>query len=496
MLTFISRKPTGLHYLLLFSAAFLLRAFTFAFIICPGERYIQADSMDYHNCATLIAYANSFTNPGTQEPIFWRTPGYPALLAPFYKWLGAPTSNLEPHRTAHQWILWIQILLCSLIPIILLLLAWQLTGSWAIAWVTSIISVVHVGFILATTYLLTDALASLFFYLFLLLITRLWFHAGAFDWSGTSFKKPWMIAVLGSAFMLAIYTWMRPNGKFLALLVAMLMTCLPALHIFSRIKKSSIFLFFFFLLLSPWYLRNYELTGKLFFCPMSGAYLNSFCVPKIIRRLEGGTYLDAHRKAHYAIAYETYEQQQLAKATENTKCISPYLIGTALAIPYLKNYPHYFIYDWLVQVVKTTFDLFSYQLAALALNCYRYDPLEEFITEKWSTTLFGPIPLWMKLIGWIELLFYILIWFGVCAGLYHYVFVALWNYWQHKTPLTPMTILWIFCIVLFGGFVVQTGGFGYARLRIPVEPLLLIASLTYLLKNTLPKTMFAKEHHG
>jgi hypothetical protein len=288
---------------------------------------------------------------------------------------------------------------------------------------------------------------------------------------------------------------MRPNGKFMAVMVAAVITCLPASSIFSRMAKPVLFLTIFFAALAPWYIRNYECTGHIFFCPMSGAYLNSFCVPKIIRRVEGGTYHEAHQKAHRAIAYETLEQQQLAKALGSTKHVSPYLLGTALAIPYIKNYPHYFIYDWMVQVLKTTFDLFSYQLAALALNCYRYDPLEEFITEKWYKTLLGPIPLWMKLIGWLELFFYLWIWFGICAGLYHFVIMPIWSFFTHKTQLPPLTILWLICGVLFAGFVIQTGGFGYARLRIPVEPLLLIASLTWYYRNSLPKTL-TQEHHG
>src|SRR5205807_276314 len=58
------------------------------------------------------------------------------------------------------------------------------------------------------------------------------------------------------------------------------------------------------------------------------------------------------------------------------------------AWPFIKNHPGYFIYDWMVEVIKTTFDLYASQLVAIAGNCYRWDPLVEYLDEKIKKCLY------------------------------------------------------------------------------------------------------------
>jgi hypothetical protein len=473
MFAFLAKQPTTKQFVLLFLAAFALRGITLHFFITPEQRYHQADSGDYHICGALLAYTGSFTRPDNGEPIFWRTPGYAAYLYPFYKWIGQPVAAFELHERTHRWALWVQIFLSSIVPILFFFLALQLTGNLVIAWLLAFIGIIHIGFILASTYLLTDALASIFFYLFLLCFMAAWFTRGQLH-----VIQRWTVLLAGAASFLACYTWMRPNGEFFALMTMIIMLFLPAISWKDRLKKPMLFGVVFFAALSPWYVRNYQSTGKLFFCPMAGAYMNAFCVPKIVRRLTGWNYTQCANAVNNAVAQETIRRAQ-ARPAGDTTVISGYLVSREIAYPVVKQYPLYFLQDWIVEVIKTTFDLFSYQLVAIDQKCYQWDPPEEFLLTKLHATLLGPLPLWMRTIGWIELLLYLFVWSAVFYGAIFFVLQPLWNFLRYKTPLPTMTILWLICLAMFGGFVLQTGGFGYARLRIPVEPLLLIMALTF-----------------
>jgi hypothetical protein len=92
----------------------------------------------------------------------------------------------------------------------------------------------------------------------------------------------------------------------------------------------------------------------------------------------------------------------------------------------------------------------------------------------------------MRLLCWFELLFSFLIWIGLIGGLWLFLLAPLI---QKNNPIKHnITALWIKCGLLIGGFLLQTGGFGYARLRMPIEPLMIILSLTFwywLLKHRL-----------
>lgn len=474
MFAFAQSRPTKTQFLLLFLAAFAVRGVVFESFIRPAQRYHQPDSGDYHVCSVLLAYFKTFVRVDTGEPVFWRTPGYAAYLYPFYKLFPSTDAKFETHAQAHRWAIRFQILISSVIPWLLYLLAFELTGSTLIGWLLALMSVVHLGFVLASTYLLTDALASIFFYLFLICLAKTWLHAGQLQ-----HNTRWYWLMVGAAATLGIYTWMRPNGEFYAIVAALVMLCMPSLSWWDRIKKPLLFILVFFASLSPWYIRNYQHTGHFFFCPMAGVYLNSFCVPKILRRLTTNTFTECANMAHGTVAQLTQQKAQQAKEAGDTRVVSGYLIAKEVAYPIIKGYPLYFLQDWIAEVWKTVFDLFSHQLVAIVQNCYQWDPPEEFLSKKLQTVLLGPIPLWIKLLGWLELLLYIIMWIGVVRGFAQFVYRPLLAWWRHGTPLPASTIVWLVCLVLFWGFVIQTGGFGYARLRIPVEPLVIIASLMW-----------------
>src|SRR5438046_685025 len=108
----LSYKPTAKNLLLLFLIAFAVRATTFFFYVQHEERYRQADSNDYHVGALSMGLGAGMTKLQNGQPIFWRTPGYPLYLSPFYRYFGIKTADFGGNMPAQKAALWVQIFLC------------------------------------------------------------------------------------------------------------------------------------------------------------------------------------------------------------------------------------------------------------------------------------------------------------------------------------------------------------------------------------------------
>lgn len=460
------------HFLIFFLLAFAIRALVFNTYLQHNDRYWQSDSPSYHQAALCIAYTNTMTALDGR-PIFWRTPGYPWYLSLFIN----PTKK-QPHHDEHRYAdeykraLWVQLTLCSIIPMLAYALAMTLTGMYPIAWATAIISCIHTGFVLASGYLLTDALAHIFFVLFLLAFYQ---SFSLFGESRRSQQSPLMLLLI-AACMLAIFTWIRPMGQFVALFSAGLLLFSQE-NMRKKLMNIAVFLMLFFALLAPWFYRNYQLTGQTFFCPLFGLYFNVFNAPKILSRVADMPLADAHKHLTYSAGLVTGREYHKRAQEGSSRAICGELICLKTSLPLLLAHPFYFMYDWCVEVCKTTFDLYAYQLVALHHNIFKWDPLVEYLPEKLKETLYAKeLPLFMRLLAWLEFFFALFLWTGIFWGIMRYIFKPLFS---QKITKPELTALWIKTGVMVIAVVAQTGGFGYARLRLPIELLLIIVGLTF-----------------
>jgi hypothetical protein len=473
--SYFNFQPTWKNLSILTLTAFLIRGIIFFTYVQHAERYRQADSMDYHACALSMGLSKGMYHINTQKPIFWRVPGYPLYLSWFYRWFGITHAQFEKNAPAQKAAIWFQIVLCSFIPLMAFFLALLLTNSLSIAWIAAWIFVFHLGFILASCYLLTDALAMVFFFLFLLC-----FYA-SFNIKGELKLKPayMFLYTIFAALNLAIYTWLRPNGEFIALLAAIiLLLCKCSWQ--RKFFKITIFLLTFFACISPWYIRNHNLTGKWFFCPMSGPYHLAFSAPKILRRVAQKPLDQCIKFLCYQAKQETDKQEEIFKTIAPHRIVCKELVCSNIAYPWLVKYPHYFVCDWLREVCKTTFDLYSSQLVAFVSNSYTFDPIEEFLEEKIKLCIYKQqMPIFMRMICFLELLFSLLLWFGLLGGFFLFMCAELVKKIRNKSYLDQTTLLWIKTGLMIGGLLFMTGGFGYARLRLPAEALMIILSLTF-----------------
>ncbi|MDR3551132.1 MAG: phospholipid carrier-dependent glycosyltransferase [Candidatus Babeliales bacterium] len=468
----LSHRPTWKNLLLLFFVAFAVRAGTFFFYVQHEERYRQADSNDYHVGALTMGLGAGMVKIHNGQPVFWRTPGYPLYLSLFYRYFGIKTADFAGNMPAQKAALWVQILLCSLIPLILFFLALSLTGSLPIAWITSWISAVHLGLILASSFLLTEGLTLIFFYLFLL------FFYKSFTCYGESHKSGhWVWYIAGSALSLGIATWIRPMGQFVAIVCALIIALLGKDGWKLKSKKIFLFLLIFFGSIAPWYVRNYKLTGKPFFCPMFGLYLNSFVAPKILRSLYGVPFQKGWKHLQEAAQTKAIAQMPIAQASGKYLVLED--ISGEVAWPIVLAHPWYAFTAWMPEVIKSTFDLYSTQLTAFANNCWKWDPLEEFLPEKLAECLYSkPMPITMRLIAWFELLCSLALWISLLIGAWRFVLSPLFHRFKVAPSIQATAALWVKTGLLIGAVLFMTGGFGYARLRLPIEPLMIILALT------------------
>jgi len=357
--------PNHKNLAVLFIAAFLIRAITFQTYMQHNERYKQPDSMDYHNSALSITVGTGMHRPDTLKPIFWRTPGYPLFLSFFYSRFGARSPKFTANRPAQIAALWVQIILASLIPLLIFALINMLTGMLAIAWMTAWISVFHLGMVLSSTHLLTESLSLLFFIPFVF-----FFYKGFRVWGENKEKKaiPWAKNIMLAALFLGLMAWIRPMGEFVSVVAALLIITLGQASWKIKGKKIALFFFIFFMVTGGWYLRNYQLTGKVFFCPMFGPYLNSFCAPKIIRDTTHLTLIQSIGLL-YRQAQEVAQKNEII-AQRHGKVVCRELAATPIALPIIKAYPWIFMRDWMKEVLKTTFDLHASLLVGFVRNTF------------------------------------------------------------------------------------------------------------------------------
>lgn len=489
--------PTKKNLSLLIFAALFVRAAVFFFYIQHEERYHQPDSNDYHVYAATIVLNQPM-------PRYWRMPGYPLYLSIFYRFFGVQPGAFSANSPAQKAAIWGQVFINSFIPLILFFLAYTLTTSYAIAWILAWLSVVHLGLVLASTYLLTEGLALIFFYLFLLFFYKSFRAYGeqqeysslytaqtkTNSSKNSALKHPYAPMVLAALF-LGISTWIRPMGLFIAIIAAALLLACAQDRFTQKLKKIILFLVLFFASIAPWYIRNYQKTGHIFFCPMFGIYLNAFTAPRILRDVHGLPLEKTWSYLQHQLSAEIQndiKRKGLTNITPYTKNLPiPELLAGAVSWPIVLAHPWFAALEWFKEVFISTFDLYTYQLITFVKNTFKSDPLEAFLGERLAECLYKqPAPLAVRIMCWLEFIWSLFLWVGIFIGAWLFLLRILIKKFQVSEQCKALGGLWLKTGFLIGAALCMTGGFGYARLRLPVEPLIIILALTawiYLLKK-------------
>ena len=134
-----------------------------------------------------------------------------------------------------------------------------------------------------------------------------------------------------------------------------------------------------------------------------------------------------------------------------------------------------------VKFIKNHFRPFiQANLVAFVKGCFFYDPIIEYLSEKIEDCIYKtPMPLFMRLNVYLELLYMLILWTGLFGGFWLFMLVPLWRRFTTPKHINQLFGLWIKLSPMIAGILFMTGGFGYARLRLPIEPLMIILSLTF-----------------
>jgi 4-amino-4-deoxy-L-arabinose transferase-like glycosyltransferase len=499
MVNVLKEHKTYLVFLIVL--AFIVRAFVFGGYLSKNERYLQVDSGYYHDVSVQIAHGEGLSNPDGSSS-FYRLPGYSIFLAVYYLMFGVDKKN----------VLWTQVALASLIPALVMLLSLCLFPSFhMLARAVGLYSVFHLGLVMYSGFFMTETL-----FIFLLLIFMLLFFPHVHLWlcsrkdkkekprllssffrdfcpepicTSTWFiglyddvlqqerelkqeptPQSWMLVLAG--IVLGLASMVRPVGHYIIVL-AIIMIIFSSENVIEKIRNSVGLVFGWLLIISPWLIRNYILAGSVFFHTLPGGHFLYLSAARVAMHVHSVSYWEARdllsKEVGNIIAKQQDEQKK--ELHEVDKC----RIHVSLAVEYFKKYPFLALKNWLTDIMRTCLSLYSSEIVFLESGRKEIDYFNKKRTI-WSMFERYFIPqtehAWLTILIWFEMVVFFIMLLGFIFGIGSW-FVSLVSFKAIDT------CIWFRVLPFVGLFIFISLSGGYARMRLPIEPLLAIMSLRY-----------------
>lgn len=403
------------------------------------------DSQQYHELAINIVRGLGIVD-GTGALKFYRLPGYPLWLS-FWYWITKVNVTVT---------LLAQVVVTSMIPALMVVLASQFILQKKLVGLVGVFSVFHLGFVLYSGMVATEGLFLVLLLLFYISFFRLCgFKAHCSQHQGDY--------ALSSGLLLGVLSMIRPIGHYLIIVSLGMVLFLTPYSWWQKIKISSVFSLSWLIVVGGWLLRNWMLTGALFFHTLPGLHFLQYSA--------ANTYMATH-KTTYLNAREALLDQRddLIKKEEqkNNKGLSEYercCIGEKLAAKHIKvNIPAFVNYS-LVQLTKTMCALHSTHLLFIEQGWVTYDESTSF-WDKAKRYLLPTGCRWF-VVPFIYLDIATTLFFLLSFILFLLRCLYIQSYRQLGYQFLPF----------MGLFVFLTIAYGCARLRMPIEPLLIIIAV-------------------
>jgi hypothetical protein len=496
----------------LFVFSFLIRAAVFIGYLSKNKNYFQVDSNTYHLIATQISEGNGFCNEkGTSN--FYRLPGYPVFLSIYYKIFGPDTQN----------VLWLQILLAALIPISVFLLSFALfPQNILLAKCAGIYSSIHLGLVLYSGFFMSETLFIFLFLIFAILFlscVHLFFCKEKKRKSNTSPKlcrylclpepiatsEPYLLLfedifeseqkeilrclygrpdeikisrnIFFAGLALGLASLVRPVGHYLIIL-SLLLIIFSRDDLRQKINLGLTLTLGWLIPVSFWLLRNFLLTGCIFFHTLPGGHFLYFSASRIAMHEYNCSYEQAkdilRNQVDSLITKE--EQNKKRSLSEIEQCY----VREDLAKQYFKNYPSIAFKLWLTDIFRTTFSLFSSEILYLETDRAEFDYFDKdrTVSSMFSRYIFPKTDKpWLSWLIRLEIFIFLLLWIGLFLGFLR-IFTACIKNWSSSINRAVLCS-WARSLVFIKFFIIIGLAGGYARMRLPAEPFLIILSLSF-----------------
>lgn len=427
----VTVKPVYRFLTLAFLLALCLRFLFFVVVLdSGGKSWLMVDSEQYHRLALAFKQADWLHSLS-----FLRLPGYSVFLAVF-----------------GSYALYIQLLLASFLPIPMYVFTRVLwPQDFLLARLVCLFSVVHVGFILYAGMFATESLCLLFLLLFFIYFFRL-----MQDQSSSMHDAAYAGIFLG------LLSLIRPVGHYM-LIVSLVILLLSKSQ--QRVKTSLMFTASWLIIAGIWLLRNFLLTGHLFFHTLPGQHFLQYSAAYVHQEQYGRTYIDARRalmgKYDQAIKQETLAGGRRLHAIEECK------IAEGIAFQELRTHPWCALKHSLKHIMKALLAPQTQLLPYLYEGWFSYDEktgvidkIKRFVNP---TIAYAPVRWLMR----VDLLSHIFLLLGTLL----FFIRAFIRREQLSIALSMLAFMAFFMFI--------TLAYGSARLRLPIEPLMIMCALKF-----------------
>jgi hypothetical protein len=414
---------------LLFLLGLLLRCFFFYYFTQYDQRaWLCYDSEQYHQRALSIAKIGQLTEPDSTQKAY-RVPGYPLLLAAGY----ACTDN-----NVHV-VLWLQVVLAAFIPVLIFMLASALFPAHGkLALMAMFLASVHTGLVLFAGMLATETVAVLLFLVFLLSLC--WFQ-----------QARQLRFLLLAACTLGALSLVRPIGHYVLILT---LVWLWWQHV--NVRQIGLFASTWGLCVAPWLVRNLLVVGGICFHTLPGIHFLQYTAASVVMQRDHCEYVPARSKL-LALWEETAQKHGLTNEFGYCLC------AEKIALQHIKNHPIYAAKHGATELFKTLCSLHSSQIILADVGTWPVYTTRTTWLEKIIYNLAPPLKTW-----WLRYVIYA----DVCMALF-LLLGSLFGLFMVCLQRQLSAAIGL-CVLAAGLLWSLTVAYGCARLRLPIEPIMII----------------------
>lgn len=408
------------------------------FITAHPSRILQPDSKMYIFLAEGLSRNGSFSYPDTpNSPDVERMPGYPAFLTMVNGLFGNYLS-----------VVLFQVILDCFSCVVVYLLGekvWKGTGL-----ISTLLAAVNIGLITYAHFILNDSLFLFVFLLSLLAIFR-------------SLNDPSWKWYLLSGFGIGVSAYIRPVIVYFPFFFVPLffphLVLAQKQAILQSTGKAAAIGIMFVLSLSPWFVRNHMHYGRYQLTAQTGEHLLQYIVPFSWQYSKGIPFIEGMKKANADFS-DLIDREGL----DITK-VDPFEksdLKVKLGLEHLKKEPKSAIAKaWLFGMAKNLFAPsiidFSY-LLGIDRPHFFYSQGKTLIDRGWN--FIRSMKGWF---GWALI--------GSMVGIVLSRLLQLWGFFLLFRKKNWEALL---CLLIIGYFLIVSGPVGYAKYRLPFEPILIV----------------------